>query len=54
MLLELRRLKPDARFLIINRNEHDYIRERLLAGFVPLEMVGATRREPREVPAQMA
>ena len=51
--LELRRLKPDARFLIINRNEHDYIRERLLAGCVPLEAVELRAASHEEVPAQI-
>lgn len=51
---ELRRQKPDARFLIINRNEHEYIRERLLAGGVPLDAVELRPASHAEVPRQMA
>ena len=51
---ELLRQKPDARFLIINRNEHEYIRERLLAGGVPLDAVELRPATHSEVPHQIA
>lgn len=51
---ELLRQKPDARFLIINRNEHEYIRERLLAGGVPLDVVELRPATHAEVPHQIA
>lgn len=51
---ELLRQKPDARFLIINRNEHEYIRERLLAGGVPLDRVELRPATHAEVPHQIA
>lgn len=51
---QLLKLRPDARWLIINRNEHDYIRERLLAGGVPLDVVELRAADHSEVPAQMA
>ena len=50
---QLLNLRPDARWLIINRNEHDYIRERLLAGGVPLEIVELRAADHSQVPAQM-
>lgn len=50
----LRRRKPEARLLVINRNEHDYIRERLLAGGVSLDTVELRVASHAEVPAQMA
>ncbi|UHH08571.1 glycosyltransferase [Luteimonas fraxinea] len=52
--VELLKLKPDARFLIINRNEHDYIRERLAAGQVPMDRVELRPADHASVPAQMA
>jgi glycosyltransferase involved in cell wall biosynthesis len=51
MLLELR---PEARLLIINRNEHDYVRERLQTGGVPLDAVEIRSATHSEMPAQMA
>lgn len=51
---ELLRLKPDARILIVNRNEHDYIRERLVAGGVSLEAVELRTASHAEVPKQLA
>lgn len=50
---QLLNLRPDARWLIINRNEHEYIRERLLAGGVPLETVELRAADHSQVPAQM-
>jgi glycosyltransferase involved in cell wall biosynthesis len=51
---EALRLKPQARFLIINRNEHEYIRERLIAGGVPLSAVELRVASYSEVPKQIA
>lgn len=50
----LRQLRSDARFLILNRGDHSYIRERLSAGGVPLEVVELRSAGHEEVPAQMA
>lgn len=50
-LLELR---PDARWLIVNRNEHDYIRERLVAGGLSMDAIELRSAEHSEVPMQMA
>jgi len=47
----LLRLRPDAKFLIVNRNEHAYIRERLNLAGIPhsaLELVAATHAEMPE------
>lgn len=51
---ELLRLKPTARFLIINRNEHDYVRKRLIAGGVPLTAVELRAASHSEMPEQIA
>lgn len=51
---ELRRQRPDARFLIVNRNEHEYIRERLVAGGIPLNTVEICLANHASVPEQMA
>jgi glycosyltransferase involved in cell wall biosynthesis len=51
---EILRLEPKARLLVLNRNEHAYIRERLLHGGVPLEAVELHRADHAEVPQQMA
>lgn len=50
----LRELQPQARWLIINRGEHDYIRERLAAGGVSMDAVELRSADHAEVPAQMA
>lgn len=50
---QLLKLRPEARFLIINRNEHDYIRERLLAGGVPLDTVELRAADHSGIPGQM-
>ncbi|RDE51171.1 MAG: glycosyltransferase [Candidatus Accumulibacter meliphilus] len=46
--------RPQARFLIINRNEHDYIRAQLTAGGVSLDLVELRAASHAEVPMQMA
>jgi glycosyltransferase involved in cell wall biosynthesis len=51
---ELLKLIPDARFLIVNRNEHDYILDRLIAGGVPLSAVELRSASHTEVPEQLA
>ena len=51
---QLLKLEPDARWLVINRNEHGYIRERLEAAGIPMEAVELRSAEHAEVPAQMA
>jgi glycosyltransferase involved in cell wall biosynthesis len=52
--VQLLRLRPDARFLIVNRGEHTFIRERLAAAGLQdaaVELISATHTE---VPQQMA
>ena len=51
---ELLRLRPDARFLIVNRGEHAYISERLAAANVPAGAVELTTATHAEVPQQIA
>lgn len=47
-------LWPDARFLIVNRNEHDYIRERLAVAGIPSFLVELVAANHNEVPQQMS
>ncbi|HEY4530691.1 MAG TPA: glycosyltransferase [Luteimonas sp.] len=49
----LRRQRPGARFLIINRDAHRYIRERLAAAGVPEDCVELRNAEHADVPAQI-
>jgi len=51
---ELLRLRPDAQFLIVNRGEHTYIRERLAAANVPAGSVELTTATHDEVPQMIA
>ena len=51
---QLLRLRPDARFLVVNRGEHAYIHERLAAAGVPDEAVELTTVTHAQVPRQMA
>ena len=51
---ELLRLRPNARFLIVNRGEHAYICERLAAAGVPAESVELTTATHAEVPQMIA
>ncbi len=51
---QLLKLRPDARLLIINRNEHELIRQRLHAGGIPEEVVELRVASHAEVPQQMA
>ena len=50
---QLLRLQPDARLLIVNRGEHDYILGRLAAAGVPDAAVELTTATHAEVPRQM-
>lgn len=52
--LQLQALRPGARLLIINRGEHDFIRQRLAAAAVPTSVVELRVASPVEVPAFMA
>lgn len=47
-------LRPDAKFLIVNRNEHAYIRERLDVARVPYSAVEILSVTHEEVPKQMS
>ena len=47
-------LRPDAKFLIVNRNEHAYIRERLDVARVPYSAVEILSATHEEVPKQMS
>ncbi len=51
---ELLRMRPDARILIVNRNEHDFIRDRLAAGGVPVDAVELRAADHADMPRQMA
>lgn len=51
---QLLRSRPEARFLIVNRGEHAYIRDRLAAVGVPNGAVELTTATHSEVPLQMA
>ena len=51
---QLLELRPDAQLLILNRNEHTYITERLVAGGVPLDKVKLVSADHSEVPLYMA
>lgn len=50
----LRERLPAARLLVVNRQEHDYIRERLQAAGVPADAVEVRAASHAEVPALMA
>lgn len=50
----LLRMRPDARFLIVNRGEHGYISERLAAAGIPASSVELTTASHADMPRQMA
>lgn len=50
----LRLMRPEARLLILNRGEHEYIRDALRRGGVPDSVVELRTADPSEVPDQMA
>lgn len=52
--VRLRERMPAARLLVVNRQEHDYIRQRLQAGGVPADAVELRAASHAEVPALMA
>jgi glycosyltransferase involved in cell wall biosynthesis len=47
-------VRPDAKILIVNRSEHDYIHERLIARRIPETSVEVIMVTHAEVPRQMA
>ena len=49
----LRQLRPDARLRVVNRHEHDYIRQRLAAGGVDLDAVDLLSAGHEQVPEEM-
>ena len=51
---ELLRMRPDTKFLIVNRGEHVYISERLAAAGVPSDSVELTAVTPAEMPRLIA
>ena len=51
---QLLRMRPDARFLIVNKGEHAYIRKRLAAAEVPANAVELRAVSHAEVPQQIA
>lgn len=51
---QLLRLRPEARLLVVNRNEHAFIRERLAAAGVPTTAVDIAAATHAEVPGFMA
>jgi glycosyltransferase involved in cell wall biosynthesis len=51
---ELLRMQPNAHFLIVNRGQHTYIRERLAVAGVPCANVELTAVTHAEVPRQMS
>jgi glycosyltransferase involved in cell wall biosynthesis len=51
---ELRSLRPDARLLVVNRNEHAFIRERLDAFGVPADACELVSIDHAGVPGVMA
>lgn len=46
--------RPDTRFLIVNRNEHALIREKLRAGGIDMARVELRQADPGEIPLLMA
>ncbi len=53
-IIILLRLKPEARFLVVNRGEHSYIRECLIAAGVPESAIELTSAAHYEMPALIA
>ena len=52
--IQLRKLRLNTRMLIVNRNEHAYIRERLAAGGVPADAYELSSVAHVDIPMQMA
>ena len=53
-VINLLRIMPDARLLVVNRGEHDYIGQSLLAAGVPTSAVDITSAPHSAIPALMA
>jgi glycosyltransferase involved in cell wall biosynthesis len=53
-VVNLLSIKPDARFLVVNRSEHDFIRESLMAAGVPPSAVEITSASHAQMPTLMA
>jgi glycosyltransferase involved in cell wall biosynthesis len=51
--VQLLKMRPDARFLVVNRGQHSYIRERLSATGVPEAAVELTSATHAEMPSQL-
>jgi glycosyltransferase involved in cell wall biosynthesis len=49
----LRRMREDARMLIVNRSDHAYIRERLVAARIPMDAVELRSADHGEMPSLM-
>jgi len=47
-------MRPDTKFLIVNRGEHAYINERLTVAGVPRQAVELTAATPAEIPSLIA
>jgi len=52
--VQLRLMRPEARFLILNRGQHTYIRDRLFKAGVPEAAVELTSANHVEIPNQIA
>lgn len=50
---QLLQMRPEARFLVVNRGQHNYIRERLAAAGVPESVVELTSATHADMPSQM-
>lgn len=51
--VELRKHRPDALLLVVNRNEQALVRERVAAAGIPADALEVTAAEHAEVPAQV-
>lgn len=52
--VQLLRMRPEARFLVVNRGQHSYIRDRLAAADLPEAAVELRSATHAEMPSQMA
>lgn len=51
---ELLKMRPDTKYLIVNRGEHTYIKEKLFTAGVPASAVELTAAPPAEMPRLIA
>lgn len=51
---ELLHMRPDTKFLIVNRGEHAYIRDRLVAAGIPTDAFELTAAAPADMPRIIA